>query len=256
MDSVRRQAFDHLVLSGYVTEIQEFARSLSAPFWWHEDFEPVDIVRNSRPITHHNGTICLVDTGEKILGVTADHVYAAFLHDVQDDPTLQCQIGSARIDPQKHLVDRDSNLDLATFELSHLIVNASHARVHTPSVWPPEPPDQGSLAILGGWPAMCREEHPDRIDARFASVITRIDQVSAGRMGITLGLAESLASGPQVLPANAMLGGVSGGPVFLIREEPVVSLLIVGFIYEYERTCEILLARHASAIRPDGTLDR
>jgi hypothetical protein len=35
-----------------------------------------------------------------------------------------------------------------------------------------------------------------------------------------------------------------------------VALTLVGFIYEYHRSYEIVLARHATSVNADGTLAR
>jgi hypothetical protein len=51
------------------------------------------------------------------------------------------------------------------------------------------------------------------------------------------------------------LGGLSGGPVFVWRKTPILIAELVGFIYEYQESLDLMLVRSAAVIRADGTLD-
>ena len=51
------------------------------------------------------------------------------------------------------------------------------------------------------------------------------------------------------------LGGLSGGPVFAWRKTPVLIAELIGFIYEYQESLDLMLVRSAVVIREDGTLD-
>lgn len=232
------------------------AKGVTAPFWWHEDYDVDEIRENPRPLTRANGTICFVDTGERTLGVTNDHVYQSFLDAIGADPSLICQIGGATFDPQGRLVDRDQELDLATFDVSEVLANASLSHIHRAPTWPPHEAQQGTLVIFGGWPGNLREERPGELGAFFASFITRLDESSDERVAAVLNMQEGIPTGDLVLPTSPDLGGASGGPVFEIREKPRVSLTLVAFIYEYHRSYEIVFARHASFVNADGTLRR
>lgn len=256
MDAEKRRVLQRLIDAGYVRAMQECAKMFTAPFWWHEDFEPDELRENPRPLTRANGTICFVDTGERILGVTNEHVFQGFVKAISTDPSIICQIGAASFDPRRHLIDCDRTLDLATFNVSEVLVNSSLSHIHRASMWPPSQAQAGTLVILGGWPGNLRDERIGQLDAYFASFITRLDQSSSERIAAALNLAEGIPSGALVLPESPDLGGASGGPVFEIREQPVVSLTLVGFVYEYHRSYEIVFARHASFINADGTLRR
>lgn len=63
----------------------------------------------------HNGTISYVDTGSRHIGITADHVYRQYLKDLEEHENVQVQFGGSTIYPEKRLIDRDRELDIATF---------------------------------------------------------------------------------------------------------------------------------------------
>ncbi|MBZ0170079.1 hypothetical protein MELA_03001 [Candidatus Methylomirabilis lanthanidiphila] len=50
------------------------------------------------------------------------------------------------------------------------------------------------------------------------------------------------------------LGGLSGGPVFVWRKTPILVAELVGFIYEYQETLDLMLVRAARVVREDGTI--
>ena len=52
------------------------------------------------------------------------------------------------------------------------------------------------------------------------------------------------------------LGGMSGGPVLQERTSTsgIITLEVVGFIYEYEDNLDALLIRPATCLNEDGTL--
>jgi hypothetical protein len=50
------------------------------------------------------------------------------------------------------------------------------------------------------------------------------------------------------------LGGLSGGPVFAWRKTPVLVAELVGFIYEYQESLDLMFVRSAAVIREDGRL--
>ena len=56
---------------------------------------------------------------------------------------------------------------------------------------------------------------------------------------------------------NESVGGVSGGPVFRIVEDlpnKRVSYELVGIVYEYYESLQVMRARHIRHVLADGTL--
>ena len=257
MDAAKRAALQRVIDSGYVHTIQELAKGITAPFWWHEDFDEHDLAENPRPIIKANGTITFVDTGEKILGVTNDHVYQGYLSSLENDSSLICQIGAASFRPEERIIDRSppkTGLDLATFDLSDVLVNASMSRIHRSRGWPPPDAQVDDLVVLGGWPGTFRDERLGALNAYFASFITRIDSSIPEHSRTSVNVTEAIPSGKLILPDDPDLGGSSGGPILRIREETTVTLELVGFIYEYSQAWQVVLARHANRVSADGTI--
>ena len=64
----------------------------------------------------------------------------------------------------------------------------------------------------------------------------------------------------RVTKRNEEVGGVSGGPVFRVIEafdqpEQRVYYELVGIVYEYHESWQVMRARPIRHIRPDGTID-
>ena len=86
------------------------AKMMSVPFWWHGPTPEI-------PEIYHNGTICLVDTGEHVIGITAWHVYDAYRQHLETGEPFVCQFGPLTVFPENLLIEQDRRLDLATFDI-------------------------------------------------------------------------------------------------------------------------------------------
>ena len=62
----------------YLKAVSNVAEGTCAPFWWSVA-KPTD----TKARILHNGTISYVDTGSRQIGVTANHVYQAYLADLE-----------------------------------------------------------------------------------------------------------------------------------------------------------------------------
>lgn len=248
MEDWRRRELDRLAAAGYLPTIQKLAKDHSAPFWWHDATRPIG------NHIEHNGTITFVRTDQETLGISCAHVHDGWLRDKAVNPNLVCQIGGITFDPEDRLIDINRRLDLATYKLSDVVVNGSRSIVHSPRTWPPTDIADGELVILGGWPGILREKATGQTHFYFASFITRIDQTSADHLAVHLNLAEAHGLAGLLVPTSPDLGGSSGGPVFRIREEPIVLLELVGVVYQYTAAFELLRGRRASSIRSNGTI--
>lgn len=250
MEEWQRRQVDEWHRRGYLPKLGDLAKSFAAPFWWYDRTRPIG------SSIKHNGTMVFVDTGTKIVGVTADHVYRGYLRDVAENPNLICQIGAFTFQPETRLIDADHTLDLATFELSEIFVVGSRSNVFRRSAWPASPLIEGELALLGGFPGAMRSERPAACDFDFSWFVTRADSSSPRHASIVLNLAEAHGPGSTRLPLGTDLGGASGGPVFRLNDGAITPLELVGFIYEYGPGMELVFASHASSVGSDGTLHR
>jgi hypothetical protein len=101
-----------LLRSGLGREFRQIAAASSAPIFWFTP-PPDDIAR-----ILNFGTVSLVHTGERLLGITADHVVSAFLEARGAHPGLVLQVGHAALPLQERIIARSGALDLCTFSVS------------------------------------------------------------------------------------------------------------------------------------------
>ena len=243
-----RKKWDHLNRDGAHRRLFGEAKPMAAPFFWHGP------TKNDGDIVH-NGTICKVDTGARIIGVTADHVYAEYLKDRSTGKRFVCQFGDVTVVPEERLIHRDEWLDLATFDLSDIIGN--RARFVAGS-WPPARPKESDTVIYGGFPGYSRTADPELATAtfHFESVTGLIGDVSAQRIVMNVNYSKLWDADMQEGTISAIdPRGISGGPVYRIQD--AISPLrfeLVGFIYEQNDEYRCALARHADLIRADGII--
>ncbi len=247
----RAALFASMERSGYLPLLRAQAQASTAPFWWF-----VDATAATPAKIRHNGSICFVHTGERIVGVTADHVYRGYLDDLRSLAVV-CQIGSVRFQPERRVISSDKDVDLATFDVPEFMVAAAGRRAHYPPLWPDAPLAEGDLVIAGGYPGPLRAERGIQAEFPFVSLATRVRQSSDAHSALQLDLATSMWPGERLWP-GADLGGMSGGPVFRFHgdgaEHPIEHLQVAGFIYEYNPDYEIMRARHGTQVARDGAV--
>jgi len=250
MDSSLHSAIDQAERTGYLKALRGQARAVCAPLWWHGH----DAAGNYRIL--HNGTVTFVDTGVKLLAVTADHVLAKYFADKAQDPHIVCQLGSTTVDLETRLVDRDQSLDIATIEVSEVLVGASGVSFHAPAVWPTPPLSEREVILCAGYPGHLREEHQSTADLPFQWFVGRATTVSNQNISLHLDLDNLHIPLSATAHLNRVPGGMSGGPVFRLVPGPIEHLEQVGVIYEYHESFELMLARPVKLLGATGTIER
>lgn len=236
-----------LVAAGYLQTVERLAKRLSAPFWWQDPGLPV-----GRQL--QGGTICFVHTGARLIGVTAAHVHLAFLNARDAYPNLGCQIGGYAFEPESRCIALDQRLDVATYGLSELQVNAALADIHYAPKWPPDV-NLDDAYVIGGWPwsLVIRQGEAQNSHA-FIHFIGKLSSASPNQLGAVTYTSRSIPWGNETLPADTNLGGMSGGPVYRMSESSLATLTLVGTIYEYHKDFEIVLARPLSVLDEQGNI--
>ena len=229
--------------------MRQLASGTCAPFWWH----------GYKSTGHyqilHNGTVCFLDTGEKKIAVSADHVYAQYLKDLNADVEIRAQFGGITVNPEKRIIARNPELDLVTFEVTELVAAAAGVGFHSVISWPPRPVEQDEVVLFGGHPGILREEKHVTAEMPFQWFAGRVTSVSPTNIALHLDLSNLHWPQGDESPFNPELGGMSGGPVFRFISGPVLERLeLVGFIYEYQPGFELMLARPAQAVQGNGLL--
>lgn len=249
MDQRQKDGLDSLEKLGYLPELRQLARIMCAAIWWHgtDDEGQYRIFRN--------GTICFLHTGQRLIAVTADHVYRQYLADKERYRDFSCQFGGSTIVPETYLIARDEKLDLATFEFPEVLVAPANVSVHHPPKWPIDPLKVGEFVLAGGYPGILREAKATVAELPFQSLGSKVTSVTEENIALQFDPSDihwPLHPGESL---NMILGGMSGGPIFrLIEGPPVDRLELVGFIYEHSEEYGLMFARHAAHIQADGKI--
>src|SRR5688500_12397330 len=115
----QEQAIRPFVRSGFLPNLEQLAKTMTAPFWWYTS------VDSSEGRVVGGGTMCLVHTGARLLGITAGHIHKAYLAAKTADHHLWCQVGGHTFDPERCLIEcRDDTADIAVYALSEVQVSA------------------------------------------------------------------------------------------------------------------------------------
>jgi hypothetical protein len=247
-----KRQLDQLERRGDLPILRDMARRATAPFYWYESGAAVDSV-------FHNGTACFVRTGTELLMITCDHVLEGWLSASAANPNLVCQVGSVEFEPTRYLVDRDADLDLATFSITDVLLSAIGSHALSAPSWPPVATET-DVVMAGGFPGIARSPIPSTgiplSQFLFPTYMRRIEGVRSDRLSVVLGTEDAYSTQGLMPTANPNLGGASGGPLFRVRSGGLVLLELVGIIYEYMQSAELLFARPVTLVAHNGKLVR
>jgi hypothetical protein len=210
----------------------------------------------SNDVAPSHGSMSFADTGEALLGITARHVYEAYVESAARNASITCQINNVRFNPVERLISVGADCDIATFAMRPSELEKIE-RITIP--WPPVIPKVGQLVLFAGLPAAARKSpQPGHVDLgyyiRFADVDSVSDRDISSKKPPNDQLLDILGKG--LPPSGYDLGGMSGGPLAVVIEnDSILSWRLSGIIYECHPTFEIVKAARADVIRPDGTVD-
>ena len=250
MDANTRGSLDRMERAGYLPALRSIVQSACVPFWWH------GLDNEGRYRIHHNGTVCFLQTPKRLIAVTARHVFDEYRKAKAEHPDIRCQFGGTTTEPEVRLIAESEYLDLATFDVSQVVVGASGASPHATLIWPTRQVCGGEALIYGGFPGSLRVENEATADLPFqwfagAPISVTPENV---KLHIDLESFHQPLHGANV--PNVELGGMSGGPVFrLVPAPPIERLELVGFIYESQPSLSLVFARPSHYITEQGEVD-
>jgi hypothetical protein len=225
-------------------------------YWFRRDTENHEIL--------HNGTLTLVKTPKRLLGITAAHVLRAYKGDI-DRERVRLQLVDRVVDDLlERVIDVSDRLDLATVALDEKLLNSLGRPVTPLGVWPPRPPQEGRGIMLAGYPAIERLQ-PRSFEVNFGlfTVLGIARTVSNTQITWLVEREHSLEITKRgTLPSNYNLGGISGGPLISWFESQsyVTHYCLSGIVTEhpdYEKSdfaVERLVATRADLIGDSGTI--
>jgi hypothetical protein len=249
LSAAQKKLTDVAEAHGYLPTYRSIIREMCASFWWHGHDE------QGKHRILQNGTVCFVDTGHELIAVTAAHVLNGYIAERRAKPDIVCQLGNITYDPEHHVIDIDTHLDLATFKVSAVVIAGAGCSPSRPLTWPPAPVAIGDVLLCGGHPGAIRQERESIAEMPFQWFLATA-AASNENIGLSLELNDCYVPRTHKPLSNQELGGMSGGPVFkYIRPAPIERIELVGFIYEFQQTLGLMFARPAKYIDEQGQIN-
>jgi len=215
-------------------------------------------LNKERPTILHNGTVTLLKTPKKLLGVTAAHVLRGYEKD-REEQKVRLQLANEIVDDiLTRVIAISDHFDIATFDFNEELIRNIGKKIGPLSSWPAQPPKEGRGIMLAGFPSFDRLE-PGKLEADFglftaigvARVVSDEQIIWAVEREYFLNNQKAIT-----LPPNRDLGGISGGPLISWFETPnyVSYYKLSGIISEANATLENVIAKRAECINDDGTI--
>jgi hypothetical protein len=118
------------------------------------------------------------------------------------------------------LIDRDAQLDLATFRVTEAELTASEAlAIDCRAEWPPPIPDPGREISFGGYPEDLRKAYPaNRVEFRFDMQLAHMQDITDRNIIATYDPARGdsrILAAPEIPDLGANWSSCSGGPVLM-----------------------------------------
>jgi hypothetical protein len=196
-------------------------------------------------INSATGSVLKLDRGYFL--VTANHVLDGYTKRLQSGEKLNWQVGHLPpFDPLSRIAWKDTAKDTLLLSLSADEARQVGTRAHitAPIEWPPPTPKVDQIVLVAGYLKILREvnvtEAMVRIDGLNA--MFRVTGVGDGYFYCKYEREEDLVTFNELpLPTVGMsMGGLSGGPTFLVVGGSIIYPALVGVISECVEGCGLL----------------
>jgi hypothetical protein len=139
----------------FLEELKRYAVHLAQPVFFG------DSPRHSYSAGLSSASGCFVLLGQKVVGVTCQHVLDAYRRRTKSGPTI-FQFGPVRFDPELRVIGESLSLDPVTFDMTEYL-DAAHngierAKCIEPTRWPPGEIDGEDVLALAGFPGIWRSQ--------------------------------------------------------------------------------------------------
>jgi hypothetical protein len=206
-----------------------------------------------------NGSFGLVDTGQKKLLVTCNHVLEEFENRLQNDPELKICVCLDK-NPPVLLdlvvpIDRDKRLDLVTIDIERLLPACGARKFYALSQNPAPCVKRGDQLFFVGYPGMWRSTTDEGVFFGRRSYGVNVSSVDDLRFQSDISGANTLfEKEPESSPKakSDWHGGISGSPCFLVQKDWPPQL--VGFTNAY--SMNLLWFTHIRCLNRDGTISK
>jgi hypothetical protein len=228
--------------SPFIDEISKYPVRFAAPVFFGES------PHRSLAASLQNGTATLLKLEGRFLAITCQHVVEGFRRRASAGETF-FQVAHARLNPEEHLIDENVALDLAVLDITPFVDRAPHlteANFASAPTWPPRQVSAEDVICMAGFPGVWREQIDEGYLRfySFSSGAAEVVSVRDSQLATTVQIEQCINQLNHGLVLGS-LGGLSGGPVFAWRKTPVLHAELIGFIYEYQETFDLMLVRLA-----------
>lgn len=193
-------------------EVGLLTMQVARPLLWHD-------LKTAWPkrLAGDNCFILRFDSG--LIGITANHVIKAYEHAQDQMREAICLLRTVRLNLPEALIDRDAQLDLATFRVSEAELTASEAlAIDCRHEWPPPIPDRGREISFGCYPEELKKEYAaERVEFRFAVHLAHIQDITVRNIIATYDPARDrrVLAAAEIPELGVNWSGCSGGPVLM-----------------------------------------
>jgi hypothetical protein len=202
-----------------------------------------------------NGGFGLVDTGEKRLLVTCNHVWQGFLRERERNPHARmcvCLHGRSPIAFDKYdPIDQNEALDIVTFDATPVLGACSEHKFFPLNQNPAPQVVKGNRIVLLGDRGSHRSLTDTGLEFGVTTYLVHVSSADGFRFHADIFKLVSRDVLQEVRkPKSSEHGGVSGSPCFLLRENRPSQL--VGFISG--DFMNYLCFTHANCLNSNGTI--
>jgi len=193
---------------------------------------------------------CVMEKDGRYYLITAAHVYQRTEEWMAQDASVRWQAGELVFDPLErvcHSGPREN--DVILIELGKL--EATMARVPVCSTiagWPPPAPRQHDYILAAGYPAVIRER-PSPGEVNFRALAAMLPVTTSGDAHLCSQWDREnmihFSGAGGIPPSGIQLGGMSGGPVFLVRQ---LDYPLVGVVTDFQSEWELMRLGLLSAV--------
>jgi hypothetical protein len=243
--------------------LTDFTLKVANPIVWHNR-------REGWPRRIYGGTCFFLRFASGLVGVTANHVVEALEKAIADNCHTVCQIRTSKpVDLPNLIIDRCSELDIATFFVSEGFADAIGATaLDCSGYWPPPDSIEGRTVTFCGFPEAERvTPKPGVLEAFACGSLAMIDAVTERDLIVTYDPGRDVKApwSSWTQPLGYNMSGCSGGPVLShgtrngLQRWFAVAMIIKGPQAKGTGEAEgwdMVTMRRINAIQPDGTIKR
>jgi hypothetical protein len=242
-----------------LNEVATFTMKVARPLIWYD-------LRESWPKRLLGGSCFILRFDLGLIGVTAEHVITAFEAEREKrGAAIGCLLRTIPFELTDAIVDRDAELDIATFSVTEdQLIKSEATEIDCRPEWPPPTPDKGRELSLAGFPDELKNESSHPIEFRPYANLSRVEDVTYRDIIATYEPQRDIRirATPELPDLGANLSGCSGGPVLMHAERNGFHRWFpVGLILRGPRAasaslrgCDIFRFRRVHFVNADGSI--